>query len=158
VCPSSTNAFAFKTLVETLEQEVFVGSGVVWRDVDLLRLALCVPSWPGAGGCGLPAGANNWLQGHAEEAAAFASALLRYMSPVVQIVSVVGQSYSIKEPIEQVSPRDPWVWTLSWDNAPCSRVRVDVDESGVCVVEVVQVLRAVTVLERLACMMCDVTF
>jgi hypothetical protein len=28
----------------------------------------------------------------------------------------------------------------------------------VCVVEVVQALRAMTVLERLACMMCDVTF
>jgi hypothetical protein len=137
VCPLSTNAFAFQTLVETLEQKVFAGSTVAWQDEDLFRLASRATSWPGEGRCELPPGAIRWLLHRPDKAKTFASALLMYMSTVVQNVVMDGENVACEEPIEQISAGDPWVWNLKWPRAPCKRVRVDVSEaSGVCVVKV----------------------
>ena len=137
VCPLSTSAFAFQTLVETLEQEVFAGSTVAWRDKDLFWLASRASSWPGRDRCELPPGAIEWLRNRPEKARTFASALLMYMSTVVHNFVIDGQNVTFEEPIEQISAGDPWVWKLKWPDAPCERVRVDVSEaSGVRVVKV----------------------
>ena len=136
VCPLSTNAFAFQTLVETLEQKVFAGSTVAWQDEDLFRLASRATSWPGRHRCKLPPGAIKWLGDRPDKAKTFASALLMYMSTVVHNFVIDGENVTFTEPIEQISAGDPWKWKLKWPDAPCERVRVDVSEaSGVCVVK-----------------------
>ena len=136
VCPLSTSAFAFQTLVETLEQKVFVGSTVAWQDKDLFRLASRATSWPGRHRCKLPPGAIKWLGDRPDKAKTFASALLMYMSTVVHNFVIDGENVTFTEPIEQISAGDPWKWKLKWPDAPCERVRVDVSEaSGVCVVK-----------------------